>query len=97
MATLVTGECLGVTEEHVSHQGKSWVQQEIHLLDGVHTRVVRVAREFRGTLPEKGDMVVLTAFARAWKSKNGNVGLSWTALGRSAEAEAALTGLALSS
>lgn len=73
------------------------MQQDIHLLDGVHTRQVRVAKNFRGILPEKGDLVVLEAFARAWKSRSGNVGLSWTALGRNADAEAALTGLSISS
>jgi hypothetical protein len=90
MSLHITGRCLGITEETRGAPGNEFTARTLHVLDGVHTYQCNIAREFRGVTPEADEIVALDVAVSAWKSKAGNVGTQFTALGRNLELETLL-------
>lgn len=90
MSLHITGRCLGITEETRGAPGSEFTARTIHILDGVSTYQCNIAREFRGIPPRADEFVALDVVVSAWKSKAGNVGTQYTALGRNTELETVL-------
>lgn len=91
MATLIVGECLGVTTRKAGPRNdpaKQWDETVVVVLDGMHTDQVPIASvdKFRGAVPTAGEIVALEVGVRAYSGKNG-IGYQYTAFGRSTRVE----------
>lgn len=85
---LIQGKTLGVTREIRGPQGSQFEQVEIHLLDGMKSQAVRVARNYdQTTLPKEGDTVVLEVSVSAYATRSGGAAPQVTALARRTDLE----------
>lgn len=88
---LVIGECRGVTSENVEWNNQRWIEETLHVEivggDSVRTEAIRVGKDFRGSKPDKGDLVALEVSVRAFTRKGGGAGYGFTAWSRASEVE----------
>lgn len=89
MAILIAGECLGVESREVEHNGNSWIQREVAVLDGLNVVKADVGREFKGDLPTRGEVVVLEASVRAFSFRAGGAGIGYQVTARRSDLEEA--------
>lgn len=94
---LVAGTCVGITTRQAGAPGNEFTETKIHVLDetGLIPRTVEAVavRDFAGTMPGRGELVVLDVFARAFKLRDGGIGQALTATGRNSDMESALSGV----
>lgn len=89
MSVLVAGECLGVESREVEHNGNSWIQREVAVLDGLNVVKCDVSKNFAGDLPSRGDVVVMEVSVRAFSFRAGGAGVGYQAVARRSDLEAA--------
>ena len=94
MSLLVVGECAGIERRprRNPNNGETWEDVVIGVQKpGGRLGVTEVTavRDFRGDLPERGDLVAIEAGVRAFKTQGG-VGYALTAFGRNTSIEDAL-------
>lgn len=87
MRAIVTGECLGVTEEQRGQGDRQFTLVKIHLVEGVDKVEVEKTRDFDGALPQRGEIVAVEVSISPWSTASGAKGLNIKGLRRVPEVE----------
>jgi hypothetical protein len=90
MGAVVTGTCLGVTQQERGSGEKQFTATTIHVLDGVHKTELDVARNFAGPMPTQGELVAIDVYVSAWVGRAGTGNVQYRAAGRNKVIEDAL-------
>lgn len=98
MTLLVVGESLGVTERQAGSPGNQWTERVLSVFSRDRVERIRLAREFRGAEPVKGEYVAVECSVRAYarydkrsQAYSGEAGHDFTGYARVDEVERLLS------